>query len=39
MPDSLQDKSAVLDGVLEKLYVQPVGWGYIDCICPKSSIH
>jgi hypothetical protein len=38
MQDSMQDTKAVLDGVLEELHVQPVGWGYIDYICPESNV-
>ncbi|MHB1130932.1 MAG: hypothetical protein ACYC4L_00905 [Chloroflexota bacterium] len=28
----------ILDWTLEQLHVQPVGRGYIDCICPKANI-
>lgn len=28
-----------LDRIMENLFIQPVGNGYIDCICPKKSIN
>lgn len=29
---------AQLDALMESLGVQPVGWGYIDCICPREHV-
>lgn len=28
-----------LDAIMEQLHIQPVGSGYVDCICPKENIN
>ena len=34
----MTDIKETLHNLFEKLHVQPVGNGYIDCICPKENI-